>query len=547
VPDSTRYRYIDFVGGRILEQREVLALQNISEGLDSAGNVLVQDLNALYREGATLNVSPVISAGTTTVTLSPIDNTKPMQVFVHGRWETLRSGDAPPVTLTSGQTKLYLNWALNIITSAQDPSLVDASTGEPTANMGELDFAVSAVDTSAVAPTITQIAVNTAPIIVFSFTPSGNTLIVAPIDNVNAPAYGTGTSAGLVKLSTNTAAGVAAATNDPRLTDSRAPAVGSVVDASVRVPVSNGARNSDGSNQYDLTTDPGGISADKIIFQIYKERLSDFLANLLAQVSSVVTSLAGHIGAGLGQANTHPFPSYSQVGAAPISHVNLPLGAVGSHPPQVNSDTGGFLVLQQTGNSPGAPAYQVTQAPGTQVCSIQHNGDFASIFLNSLVFNPGGGPITFSGALGTLYQLGQVVRDHVNQNNNANPHGMTAATIGAVTAAAFTRVSNANGSYRIWPDGTIECWGSVVAGATGNQFSSANITFPHGFSTLPYVQLSVVGLPSPSAHAQDLAQVQMSGLNTGGASLALQCSVPTGGGGGNFNNSVTVQFYAIGF
>src|ERR1017187_193209 len=101
--DSTRYRVVDFIGGRILEAREMLALQNIAEGIDPTGAILVQDLNALYREGATFNVQALIGSGTTDVVLEKIDIALPMQVFVHGRWETLRSTDAPTVTLAPGQ------------------------------------------------------------------------------------------------------------------------------------------------------------------------------------------------------------------------------------------------------------------------------------------------------------------------------------------------------------------------------------------------------------------------------------------------------------
>lgn len=545
--DNTRYRYVDFIGGRILEAREMLALQNMTEGVDTSGNVVVHDLNALYREGATLNVHAVITTGTTTVTLSPIDNTQPMQVFLHGRWETLRSGDAPTLTLASGQLTLYLNWALNVITSSDDPSLVDGTTGEATANMGELDFSVSATDTSATALGPNQLAKNTSPIVIASFTASGTSLIVVPIDNVNTAALGTKSHAGLIKLSTDTASGVAVATDDPRLVDARPPAAGSVVDASVRTPISNGQTNSDGSAQYDLTADPGGISADKIIWQTYRGRISDFLANVRAQVASLASTLSGHIGSMLGQANTHPMPTASQVGAAPLSHVNLALGAVGSHPATVNSDNGGFVVNEGSTGFPGAPAFQIA-LNGAQVAAIQHNGDFNSTFLNSLVYNPGGSGITFSGPLGTLFQLAQVVRDHVNQNNHANPHGLTASDIGA--AGPPTVIRNGNGTFVQTADGhggfIYEAWGKVSAPATGGKYTSVLISFPSAFPGNPSIHLTINGHSGNNdGGSQHAETINATNLTPSNVLAELACAQEIGGTGSNgFSNSVEVNWRA---
>jgi hypothetical protein len=447
--DSTRYRVVDFIGGRILEAREMMAIQSMTEGLDSSGNVLVHDLNAIYREGATLNVQPVITSGTRTVTLTPIDTTKPMQVFLHGRWETLRSGDAPPITLGTSQFNLYLNWALNIITSVQDPSLVDSSTGAPTANMGELDFSVSATDTSATTLGSTQLAKNTAPIVLFNFVTAGASVAVVPQDNVLAVALGTNTAAGPVKLSTSTASGVAAGTDDPRLSDSRTPAALSVVDASVRVPVPvPGATNPDGSNKYDLSADPGGISADKIIWQTYTERLSDFLAWIRAQVASVVTTLTSHIGVALGSTATHPMPTASQVGAAPLSHVGMSLGQSGSHPATVNADSGGFVVNQDPGtfaSSANDPAYAVMEG-GAYKAGLEHGGDVYSALLAALIANPGGTPLHFTGALHGLESVAQVLVDHVNQNAGAtNPHGLTLGGLGG-TALSISTATGTTGA-----------------------------------------------------------------------------------------------------
>ena len=428
--DSTRYRVVDFIGGRILEAREMLTLQNIAEGIDPTGAILVQDLNALYREGATFNVQALIGSGTTDVVLEKINIALPMQVFVHGRWETLRSTDAPTVTLAPGQTNLYLNWALNVITSVQDASLVDATTGLPTANMGELDYSVSATDTSSAALLSTQLAKNTSPIVLFSFAPSGTTLVPVPIDNVNIPALASQTSSGLVHLSTSTSLGEAASSDDARLSDARTPIAGSVVDASVRTPVAViGVTNTDGSPQYDLTADPGGIGADKIIVRSMKERASDVFAYLSSQVAGMVASI------GVITALIAGLPTYLASFFAPLSHITLPFGVTGSHPPQCNQNSGGFQVNQGAPSAtPNDPAYGVF-ASGTLLAALTHQGDLYTTLLNSLIASPGGAPLVFAGGpLTSLFIAAQVLVDHVNQTTGlTNPHGINLGSLGIKT------------------------------------------------------------------------------------------------------------------
>jgi hypothetical protein len=337
--------------------------------------------------------------------------------------------------------------------------------------MGELDYSVSAADTSAVALLSTQLSKNTAPIVLLSFTHSGATLLPVPIDNVNAPALAGQTSSGLVHLSTSTSLGEAASSDDARLADARTPIAGSVVDASVRTPVTNGSTNTDGSPQYDLTADPGGIGADKIIVRSMKERVSDVIANMYAAVAAVVAALAGHIGIGLGSPATHPMPTYSQVGAAPLSHITLPLGVTGSHPPQVNADSGGFEVNQAAvSGTPNDPAYGVFEA-GTLLAALTHQGDLYSTLLNALVASPGGSPLTFTGPLTGLESVAQILTDHVNQTSGTtNPHGVPIIpAISLVGPLTGTTVGSVNGidSIMNWVIFRFGVTGSAVEIALG--------------------------------------------------------------------------------
>jgi hypothetical protein len=111
----------------------------------------------------------------------------------------------------------------------------------------------------------------------------------------------------------------------------------------------------------------------------------------------------------------------------------------------------------------------------------------------------------------------------------------------------FTEGSNGNGTWRKSASGTIEVWGKISVGATGAQFASGIVTFPMAFTSgNPVVQLTIEGLPSPGAHPNDTASATTSGLSETGCTASLQANVPTGGGGANFDDAVTVHFYAKG-
>lgn len=502
--NPSRYRVVDWLGGRILENRELLTLQSILHGTDPNGNMVTYDLDQIFRPGATQNITATVTG--LTVNFGPTNSALPMAAFIRGRWEVLQGTDLPPVTLSSSQTQIFLNYQIRIVTSTEDTSLVDSTTGQATANMGELDFTIGATDTSGAALNpATQLEKNTSPIVMFQFTNNGSALTQVTLDNVNQQALATLGISGLVNTTTTNPTVVS--TDDPRMSNARTPSTGSVVDASVRNPNSVSGTNADGSTKYDLTQDPGGISADKIIWQEVTERLSDFLAWIKAQVVSVAAALSGHIGQMLGMSNTHPMPTASQVGAAPLSHVGMPLGMSGSHPPTVTANSGGFQVNQTAGSgglSVKDPAYGVFQS-GALVAALLHSGDVLSTPLNGLVTVPGGSPINFSGALTGLHDVGQVLTDHVNQNSHANPHGLAASDIGAATqsyvdaavANAITTAENwmkslfptgSNGNS-FWEKNTltgkISQWGIIY-----NAYDGQNVSFPTAFTQLGSVSLT---------------------------------------------------------
>lgn len=114
---------------------------------------------------------------------------------------------------------------------------------------------------------------------------------------------------------------------------------------------------------------------------------------------------------------------------------------------------------------------------------------------------------------------------------------------GGITRSAIT--TNADGNYFIWSDGLIEQWGMVIAAATGAPLAATNITFPTPFTiAVGTIQVTLQGLPHTGSNDVGAAQVDNLSLTTAG--INLQASVPTGGGGQNFDNATNVYWYARG-
>ncbi len=506
--NSQRYRSVDYIQERVLQARELITQQGISGGIalpggaPSVGSPIVYDLDQIYRPGATMNMQAGITG--TTVTLSAVDPSLPMAVFVHGRWEQLFGTDFSSVVFSgSGDKYIYLNYVLRIVTSAEDTSLVD-SGGSPTANMGEIDFVIGNTDTSGTSLDIAlYLEKNTTPIVLFKFNIASGICTQVVLDNVNTPALGTLGISGLVSTTTGTSNGIVPGTDDSRMSDARNPLPLSVTDAAVRVPVPVSGTNAwDLSNQYNLTDDAGGISADKIIYTEKTERLSDYLAYLYAQIldaESGVISFNTRTGAVVPASGDY---SYSMVGAAPASHVGTPLGLPSSHQALVSTDTGGFSVVQDSsgpstgggadveGSTTANAAFGLFTNSGL-LSGILHNGDLMCGLLNALVAAPHvtapvvvpsgyvAPTLNYTGALKGLHDVAQVVVDHVNQTTDCNPHGLSLNDLGG---AAVTYSFGTNGYIKLdmGAGNTFMIqWGSVVV--TQNSAPGQNINFSPEF------------------------------------------------------------------
>ena len=438
------YRFIDFIGGNILDASNVTLLQTELERLGSQG------LGQHYLQGMLLN--GVFNITGTSIVFTKSNPSFDVFVFVNGQFEDLGStvtinGTQP----TSGSSNpLYLNWSWDIVTSSSDATFLDGITGEPTIEAGQLSMSVSWTDTSGVAlnPSI-QFAKNTSPIILANFNMSVPSVVtVTYINGVQPYSWGNPTQAGFVRLTDNS--GLAPGNTDSRLSDARDPLPGSVFNSSVAPLISSGFNSTTlpawtagtiytvgtqivdsngnvetvvnvsgtgtsgalaptwnlslggqtvdnpGSNQvvwinggpastvkYDpATSSQGGIFTDSIIYTTLKEKLTTFLDSVNTNIENVLIALTNHIGKPLGTSNTHPFPTAFQVGAAPASHVGQPLGLATSHPATVNSDTAGFVVNEVTGTVSG-DAYALYDDTSALKAALTHSGDVFSLLSNA--------------------------------------------------------------------------------------------------------------------------------------------------------------------
>lgn len=556
--NQNRYRQLQFIGGDILEARELNWLQEMAQGVAVTDNETSVDgeLQSLYRQGAMMNVTVTTSG--LTVTLSATNSALPMLIFVRDRWEIYpttndlvsdTTGNHPAnhvITLIGTETTVYLNWQLAIRTGGlvgDDPTLTDATTNQSVASAGELILILSDTDTSGISLTGSQLAKNTSPIPLCSFINDSTFLTYLPTDNVLLPAVANKVTSGFVKTSTNTFTVVS--TDDPRIgVASVSVNNGLVHDATVRTPVAVGGINSNGTIIYELPanggTDIGGISASKVILLATKQLLEDGWNWLVASFNSLNAAFLAHFTAPLGLANTHPFPTPAQVGAAPISHVNLPLNSTSglSHPPVINQDSGGFRVNHaNVSHASNDPAYGVFDYLGNRLSSLDHSGDVYSSLANVYTATPGGS--LTSGPLGLLSIVSAVLSQHVNQISHKNPHGLSTTDINAVNLSGWGGDFTKNG-YLILPadiGGFILEWGELFPVTTR---STTTITFHKIF---------------PNACLFVTAQMGASGFDTtGDGAICVATSRINGsqfllsiGDRDNLVSGKTVVWFAIGF
>ena len=139
--------------------------------------------------------------------------------------------------------------------------------------------------------------------------------------------------------------------------------------------------------------------------------------------------------------------------------------------------------IRGAANDPGFSIY--TKLANT--VSLNHDGDIWSILSNAYVASPGGSGITVTGPLGHISTIAGVLSQHVNQVSHCNPHGLTAADLGALTGAAILANFSQVGYVQIPTSvGTlIVQWGAQASPHNG-LFIPYALTFPNAvFFVIP--------------------------------------------------------------
>lgn len=526
--DRTRYRQLEFIGARILQARELNWVQEMAQGVSVTDDETPVSgiLASLYRQGAVQNINVGITG--LHVTLSATNGALPMQIFVRDRWETFPgqnddttgTGGTTPgnqtMLLSNVDTDVFLNWELRIRTgglTGDDPTLTDSTTNEAVASAGELILHLSNVDTSGVPLAPNQLAKNTQAISLFHFTNSGTLLTLVPQDNIISSADANEFQAGFVRTTTGNP--LVVSTDDPRMTDSRPPGDGSVHDATVRTPVAFGGTNTNGTPIFKLPSDGGsdigGISGAKIVLIATTQTLEAGWNWLVAQFNALLTAFNAHATAALGLSNTHPIPTAAQVGAAPISHVGLPLGLATSHPAVTNVASGGFRVNRGVVGAGAAndPGYGIFDSGNTDLVSMNHDGDVFGTKPNAQVVSGVLSPATYNGPLGLMSNIAKALREHVNQTSHNNPHGLTAGDLGAListgtgfstTHSATTPQPSSSGYLKFGSN-----WGNIIIqwGSTGNAETTADqtLTFATPFPSACFAVIPVATWSSDGDYA----------------------------------------------
>src|SRR5665213_73799 len=280
------YRYLDFIGGNILDASNVTLLQTELERLG------LQGLGQLYAQGTLLNA--VFNITGTSIVFTKSNSSYDIFAFINGQFEDLGAtiSIGPTTQPTTGTTNpLYLNWSWDIKTHSDDPTFVDGITGEPTLEAGQLSFSVDWTDTSIAGGVpsnaggvplnvSTQFGKNQNPIVLATFDMSVFGVVTPTyINGVSPYALGNPNQAGFVRVTDNS--GLAPGNTDSRLSDARDPLPGSVYNSSVAALISSGANS---------TALPGWLAttAYAVAFQIV-----DSNGNIQTVVSVAGTGTSG--------------------------------------------------------------------------------------------------------------------------------------------------------------------------------------------------------------------------------------------------------------
>jgi hypothetical protein len=382
--DISKYRRAEFVGARILQARELNQMNDLAGDVPAGGKY---DLGAVFVTGGLLNVQVQVSGNT--VSLLPINPAEPMLVYLNGAFEVFTAG---PISFTPKAAGTFDNIFCNYVywrvtfdganSTLRDTSLIDAITGQPTAEMAQVQVTFGADDHGAI-DTVKMFDRNTValPSVVLQWTGAG-TLAFYGMYGYRDFAYAGPTHPGVVTTSTSLSKVVS--DDDARLSNSRLPADTSVNTQKVIPDTPTGSQttitftNQNGQNDSTAiatvqTTDTsGGINAKRLFYETFAISVHDMLnltwsklLNAYAVLRDLTTrvhtlevkpdiDLTFHVGHNLGEANSHP-PVVDNATAA-----NQWKGYEVRVATQLNTD---YAFLVRTSN-------------GTLLSGLDHSGNF---------------------------------------------------------------------------------------------------------------------------------------------------------------------------
>ena len=422
------YRYVDFIGGNILDASNVTLLQTILEGRSASAVNGITGMAQLFAQGTLLNC--VFNITGSTIVMTHANASYPIFVLVNDRFESLGNtvtiaGSQPG----SGIVNLYLNWAWNQVTSATDPSFLDGITGEPTIQAGQLALDVDWADTHG-SPSPTQFAINSSPIVLAIFNMSATpNVTVTYINGVLPYAQGNPNQAGLVALTDDS--GLAVGSTDPRLSDERVPAPGSVYSSSVAGLLVTGLKSSGYPAWLPGLAAPGA-------------QVVDSAGNLETCIGTVITAQAvvPWIPADI-PATLVTDLYYNNVPGGPAWGWNP---VIGNLTLQIISNNVGSALwwAWRNGGPAGVPAYSPTAFVAFTLTGVTVSGNSA-IYAGAITGTIGSEPIT--GAGNALAGLRFTIAGFTNPGNNGIELLCTASTATSLTLTNQYAVPEGPGTY----------------------------------------------------------------------------------------------------
>ncbi len=422
------YRYVDFIGGNILDASNVTLLQTILEGRTVSVVNGITGMAQLFAQGTLLNC--VFNISGSTIVMTCANPSYPIYVLVNDRFESLGNtvtiaGSQPG----SGIVNLYLNWAWNQVTSATDPSFLDGITGEPTIQAGQLALDVDWADTHG-SPSPTQFAINSSPIVLAIFNMSATpNVTVTYINGVLPYAQGNPNQAGLVALTDDS--GLAVGSTDPRLSDERVPAPGSVYSSSVAGLLVTGLKSSGYPAWLPGLAAPGA-------------QVVDSAGNLETCIGTVITAQAvvPWIPADI-PATLVTDLYYNNVPGGPAWGWNP---VIGNLTLQIISNNVGSALwwAWRNGGPAGVPAYSPTAFVAFTLTGVTVSGNSA-IYAGAITGTIGSEPIT--GAGNALAGLRFTIAGFTNPGNNGIELLCTASTATSLTLTNQYAVPEGPGTY----------------------------------------------------------------------------------------------------